>query len=225
MTSFVSKCLKCIGPDELLCREYFEYDLIDKSGRRQEDLIKTMEKGCSVLEELGIKYWIGRGSILGFHRDNDFLPKDIDIDIDVYSDKDVYRIIQKMPFDVLFITSSRGRYMQLSFIDRSTDTIFDIWFYHEQDGRLMNRNYFGYFWLPAEKCDKLQTMNLYGREYPVPDPEWYCNFWYGNKWRTPKSYGKDWSIAYREDCKGFIYTGVKNIEYLQYYKEKDGKSK
>lgn len=216
---------KNISRDELLCREYIEYDLIDKNTRKREDLVRTMVKGCSVLEKIGVKFWLGRGSLLGFHRDNDFLPKDIDIDIDVYSDKDVYTIIQKMPFEILFVTSSRGRYMQLTFIDRPTDIIFDIWFYHEHDGRLTNRNYFGYFWLPSEKVETLQMMDLYGHPYPTPDPEWYCDFWYGKNWRVPKSYGKDWSIAYREDCKGFIYTGVKNVDYLHYYREKDRSTK
>lgn len=222
---FIKRFVNSEEPDELLCREYVEYDLIDKNTRKREDLVSTMEKGCSVLEEIGVKYWIGRGSLLGFHRDNDFLPKDIDIDIDVYSDKDVYTIIQKMPFDILFVTSCRGRYMQLTFIDRPTDIIFDIWFYHDRDGKPTNRNYFGYFWLPHEKIEILQEMNLYGRSYPVPDPEWYCDFWYGKNWRIPKSYGKDWSIDYREDCKGFIYTGVKNVEYLHYYKGKDRRMK
>jgi hypothetical protein len=225
MITLMKKRLNLNGPDELLCKEYIEYDSLDKTRRKREDLIQTMVRGCSVLEEIGVKYWLGRGSVLGFHRDNDFLPNDIDIDIDVYSDKDIYSIIHKMPFDVLFVTSSRGRYMQLSLLDRPTGTIFDIWFYHDQDGKLMNRNYFGYFWLPAEKCDQLQMMDLYGRQYPVPDPEWYCNFWYGMNWRIPKAYGKDWSIAYRKDCKGFIYTGIKNVEYLHYYNEKDKRMK
>ena len=213
------------NPAELLCREYIEYDAIDKGTRNRDDLIRTMVKGCNVLEDLGVKYSLGRGSILGFYRDNDFLPKDIDIDIDVFADREVYEIIRKMPFEILFVSSCRGRYMQLGFIDRPTDIIFDIWFYHEQDSIMTNRNYFGHFWLPSEKIASLRTMDIFGRSYPVPDPEWYCDFWYGKNWRTPKSYGKDWSIAYREDCKGFIYTGVKNVEYLHHYSVKNSNIK
>ena len=210
-----------ISKDELLCREYIEYDLIDKNTRKREDLVRTMLKGCLVLEEIGVKYWIGRGSLLGFHRDNDFLPNDIDIDIDVYTDKDVYQIIHKMPFEVLFVTNCRGRYMQLAFWDSETKVSFDIWFYHDSESKWYNRNYYGYFWLPSNQFDRLTTINFGGRAYPVPDPEWYCRFWYGENWRTPQKYGSDWSIEYRKDCKGFIFEGVKNITYLRYYKGDD----
>jgi hypothetical protein len=207
-----------ISGDELLCREYIEYSLIDKSKRPRECLVRTMLKGCLVLEEVGVKYWIGRGSLLGFHRDNDFLPKDIDIDISVYTDKDVYKIIQKMPFDALFVTNCRGRYMQLAFLDNETNVIFDIWFYHDSDIKIYNRNFFGYFWLPKNKIDNLTAFNFEGKDYPVPDPEWFCSFWYGDNWRTPKEYKtSDWTIPYREDCKGFLYYGIKNVKEVLYY--------
>ncbi|OGT07449.1 MAG: hypothetical protein A2103_04230 [Gammaproteobacteria bacterium GWF2_41_13] len=209
-----------ISRDELLCREYIEYALIDKSKRPRENLIKTMSKGCGVLEEIGVKYWLGRGTLLGFYRDNDFLPNDIDIDIDVYTDKDIYKIIQKMPFEVLFVTNCRGHYMQLAFFDRETNIIFDIFFYFESGDKWYNRNCFGYFWLPSNQFDKLGIMNFDGRNYPVPlDSEWYCRFWYGEDWKTPKKQSADWTIEYRNNCKGFIFEGVKNVTDLCYYRD------
>ena len=208
-----------VDKDELLCREYIQYSSIDKNTRPREDLLKTLNRGCDVLEKIGVKYWIGRGSLLGFHRDNDFLPKDIDLDVSVYTDKDVYKIIQKMPFEVLFVTNCRGRYMQLAFWDSETKVIFDLWFYFGHRDKMYNRNYFGYFWLPMGKFDKLTTINFEGREYPIPEPEWYCQFWYGDNWRTPKGYGEDWTIEYRKDCKGFIYEGKKNVTDRLYYKD------
>jgi hypothetical protein len=220
MIDFGKKVINYDEPDELLCREYIEYDLIDKGKRKREDMVKTMVKGCSVLEEIGVKYWLGRGSLLGFHRDNDFMPSDIDIDIGVYSDKDVYNIIRAIPFDIVLVTSSRGHYMQLAFIDRDTNVIFDIWFYHEKERRLYSRNFFGFFVLPADKFEQLRFINFNAHEYPVPDPDWYCQFWYGDNWRTPKKYGKDWTIDYRKDCKAFVYTGVKNIRSINYFKSR-----
>jgi len=207
-----------ISRDELLCREYIDYSLIEKGKRQRKDLIRTMLKGCMVLEEIGVKYWLGRGTLLGFHRDNNFLPSDIDIDISIYTDKDVYKIIQKMPFEVLYVTNCRGRYMQLAFWDSETKVIFDIWFYHYSSRKLYNRNLFGYFWLPSNQFDRLTSRNIEGRDYPIPDPEWYCQFWYGKNWRKPKKYSEDWSIDYRKDCKGFIFKGSKNITYIHYYK-------
>ena len=203
-----------IYKDELICREYIDYELLDKSKRKREDLIRTMVLGCNVLDKIGVKYSIGRGSLLGFHRDNNFLPSDIDIDIDVFSDKHVYNIIKLMPFDILLTTSNRGQYMQLAMLDRETNVIFDIWFYHEKNGRLYNRNFFGSFWLPADRFREFESLQFESRIYPVPNPDWYCQYWYGDNWRTPKKYGKDWTVDYRRDCKAFEYTGIKNVRTL-----------
>lgn len=216
---FIKRAKNYFSTDELLCIEYIEYNSIDKNRRRREDLEKTMMKGCAILQEIGVKYWIGRGTLLGLHRDKDFLPNDIDIDIDVYSDREIYKIIRKMPFDALYVTSTIESYMQFAFLDRETNVIFDIWFYHDRDGKLVNRNCFGQFWLPSEKIENLESMSFNGHEYPAPNPDWYCRYWYGENWRLPKKYGKDWTIEYRKDCKGFTYTGLTNVRELLYYKE------
>ena len=203
--------------DMLFCREYINYDKIDKNKRKKEDLIKTMKKGCDILDELGVEYWLGRGSVLGFYRDNDFLPNDIDIDIDVISDEKIYQIIRKMPFDDLFITVSKGRYQQYAFLDKETNVVFDIWFYHKNSESFKNQNLFGYFNLPLDINNKITMFSFEGEDYPIPEPEWYCEFWYGKNWRIPKKYGKNWTIHYRKDCEGFTYRGGKNATYETYF--------
>lgn len=205
--------------DELFSRDYIDLDSMDNKDFSQQDLEKTMLKGCKVLEELGVKSWVGRGTLLGFYRDNKFLPKDKDIDIDVYTDKEVYKIIKNMPFEeIVLATIHGGRYMQLAFLDKETDVIFDIWFYHEKDKKIINRNYYGHFWLPVEKLEKLTTIVFNGHKYFIPDPDWYCEFWYGKDWKTPKKYSAHWTEDYKKDCKGFIYTGTKHVRGLIYYK-------
>jgi hypothetical protein len=209
-------------PDELVCKEFIDYESVDKSARKREAVEKTLFVGCKILEELGVKYWIGQGTLLGFHRDNDFLPNDIDLDINAYTDKGIYWIIKKLPFEPLYVTSCRGHYMQFAFLDRESDVIFDINFFYDKDDMLYNRNYFGWFRLPKSIIDDLKLFNFNGNEYPAPDPDWYCRYWYGDNWRQPKKYGVDWSIEYRKDCKGFVYTGAKNIKYSQYFKQQTG---
>ncbi len=218
INSIVDKLSKKDNHDILYSNEYINYGLVDKSPRHRNALSKTMKTGCKVLDELGVKYWLGRGSVLGFHRENGFLPNDIDIDIDLVGDKDIYRIFQKLPFELLLVTICNGRHQQCAFIDPETNVIFDIWMYHGNDsGVMINRNYYGYFWLPEILQDNLATYCLEGRNYIIPNPEWYCDFWYGENWRTPKSYGDDWSIDYRNDCKGFTYTGLTNLVVTNYY--------
>jgi len=201
-----------LGKKEVLyCREYIDYEKIDKNPRKREYLIRTMMRGCHVLDRLGVKYAVGRGTALGFNRERGFLPTDIDIDIDVFGDEQVYQIIRRLPFDELFVTSSNGHYQQFAFLDKETNVIFDLYFYYLTSGCWINRNYFGYHWLPADKYEKLGAFPFEGFDFPAPDLDWYCSFWYGDNWRTPKKYDKTWSEYYQNDCKGFIYLGEKDI--------------
>jgi hypothetical protein len=211
--------INTLAVDELYCREYVDYESFDKSKRRREDLVKTMIRGCKVLDDLGVTYCLGRGSVLGLHRDQGFLPTDVDIDIDVFGDEKVYQMLKQMPFDEFFITSNKGHYQQLALVDKETNVIFDIFFYYEKNGQLINRNYFGYFWLPGEIVRNLHRISFEGYDFSVPEMEWYCEFWYGEHWRQPKKYGQDWSIDYRKDCKGLIYTGEKDIVYQSLFKK------
>lgn len=206
--------------DDLYCREYLNYDALEKTPKLKSDLLKTMVTGCSALEELGIKYFISKGSALGFKRNGGFRPTESDIDIDIISgDEQIYKLIRRLPFEDLFITSNKGHYQQYSLIDSDTRVILDLCIFHKTDQWLVNRNYFGYFWLPACKVETLQYFSLDGYSFPIPDLNWYCNFWYGPNWQTPRKYGKDWSVDYRRDCGGLIYTGAKDIVYEKYFKE------
>lgn len=210
--------VKATGKDTLYANEYINYDLVDKGPRDRKALIHTMQKGCRVLDELGAKYWLGRGSVLGLHREKGFLPSDIDIDIDLAGDEELYRIFQKLPFELLLVTVCNGRHQQCAFIDPDTKVVFDIWVYYSHDAGVMtNRNYYGYFWLPEILKENLSLYEFDGGMYPVPNLEWYCEFWYGENWRTPKKYGDDWSVDYRKDCKGFVYTGLQNLVVNNHY--------
>ena len=221
----VKESFERINKDDVLVREYISYESIDKGRREKAALVKTMVKGCAVLESLGVKYWLCRGIVLGLFRDKTFLANDIDIDLSVHTDKDIYEIIRKMPFDVLLTTNCRGRYMQVAFLDRETNVIFDIWFYHDSGDKIYSRNLYGYFWMPAARLQNLRRISFEGKDYPLPDEEWFCDFWYGKNWRQPKKYKtSDWTIPYREDCKGFIYYGVWNINSVPYYQSGVGKA-
>lgn len=173
-----------------------------------------MHRGLRVLDTLGVRYCLSRGLILGFHRDRAFLPNDTDIDIDMFDDRSVYAIIKHMPLDLILVTSSAGRYMQLAFIDNDTQVVFDIFVYHLSGTRYLNRNFYGYFWLPEATPTNLATIKFKENQYPSHNPAWFCPFWYGKHWRTPEPQALDWSINYRNNCEGFIYTGERNVLYL-----------
>lgn len=217
--SLVKRGVKLLKPEveKTYCRLYKDYGKIDKSPRSKEALLSCMERGFKALDEIGVKYSVGRGLILGFHRDGEFLPNDIDIDIDVFGDQDVYKIIKYLPFELLLLTSYKGKYMQLAFLDKETDVIFDVLFYHKEEDKYVHKNSYGYFWLPVKNVLDTTEIEIYGNKYPSLQPEWFCNFWYGENWRTPQTYDKDWTVNYRRDCKGFIYHGLQDMVYSNHY--------
>jgi hypothetical protein len=176
-------------------------------------ILSTFDKGCKVLDKLGIDFYIGRGTLLGLHRDGNFISGDKDIDIDIFSDDQIYEIIQKMPFEVFLISNSNGHYQQVAFLDKETNVIFDLWFYYkkEKQQQYINRNHYGYFSLPANKVEKPHEILFNGKKYNCLEPKWYCDYWYGKNWQTPEHYDGNWTSYYRKTCSAFKYLGLKNV--------------
>lgn len=203
----------------LAIRLYMNYAKVDKSPKPHRDLLLTMNKGILVLEELGIKYSLGRGTLLGLHRDNKYTDGDNDIDIDIFSDKHVYEIISKMPFEILLITIAAGRYQQLVFVDSETGVLFDIWFYHFISNYYLNRHVQGFFKIPKNKVKNLSNIFIYDKNYSCFDTDWYCEYWYGKSWKIPKKYSKTWIEFYKNDCSGFDFEPELNVQYVKIYQQ------
>jgi len=204
-----------------LDREYVNYHNIEKRDRTREEMLRCMEDGCRILDQLGLDYWLGRGTLLGLHRDKTFLPGDKDIDIDVYSEKSLFEIVRNMPahFEVMVVATDEqtALFQQLYFLDRRADIIFDIWFYHQEDDQIVSRMGPGSFRFPRSVVDNLTTLNIDGRNYPVPDPEWFCQYWYGKDYREPKHYSEDWVPHYERDCQGFTREPSFKTRVIKFY--------
>ena len=198
--------------DSLVGRLYLDYETIDKSPKPKGHLLATLKKGVTVLEEMGIAYSIGRGTLLGLHRDGSFTKGDNDIDIDMFDDKMIYELIAKLPFDLVLINIASGRYQQLVMVDPKTNVLFDIWFYSLIRNKYINRHVQGYFKIPKNKVDNLKSTLLEGISYSCFDPKWYCKYWYGKSWNIPIEYSKTWIQFYKEDCSGFEFKPIKNYK-------------
>jgi len=200
-------------------REYISYMGLERTGRSREALLSTLEKGCRALDDLGIVYWLGRGTLLGWYRDGNFLPGEIDLDVDVYTDQSLFAIVKHMPFEVMYVCSHQksGKFTQLVFLDPDNDVIFDLCFYENEGGEIVNRLAPGDFFLPASVPDNLKAIDIDSRSYPVPDPEWYCRYWYGDGWKTPKKYRDEWVSNYKTDCSGFKEMPDNELRLMKYY--------
>ena len=186
-------------------KEYYDLNKTKQKKFSFEELNYTLNKGMRVLKKLGVVSWVGRGTLLGPYRDGAFPELDKDVDVSVYTDKHVYDIIKHLPFEIMArATLFEGKYHQLVFLDTETEVIFDLWFYHESEGKLFHKDALGDFWLPKEILMKLQNFRIGENTYTVPEPEWYLAYWYGPNWRTPVHYsGDEWIEEYERDCTGF----------------------
>jgi hypothetical protein len=201
----------------LITRLYMDYSKVDKSPKSKRDLLITMNRGISVLEKLGISYSLAKGTLLGLHRDGEFTDGENDIDIDIFGDKDIHNIISSMPFDILLINIFKGKYQQLVFIDPETKVLFDIYFFHFNINCYENKHMQGYFKMPMGREKDFSTIQVKGRKYTAFDPEWYCEYWFGENWKSPKTYSATWVDHYKNDCSGFKFKPEKNVKYINLY--------
>ena len=167
---------------------YYRQFTIDKMDGK--DPSTTLNIGCDILDDVGVKYWVSQGTLLGFHRDKNFIEGDSDVDIevlDVIDESKFQEIIDKLPFDLIRSASMYDKYMQLAFIDNSNNIIFDVWFLYSKDDLILNYTDDGKLHYPKKYFENLSTVEFNNRFYPAPsDSEWYCKFRYGDDWNIPQ---------------------------------------
>jgi hypothetical protein len=156
----------------------------------------TLKVGCKVLEKLNCKYWLSAGTLLGIHRDNCLIPHDTDIDVEVLGPTNVPEVVEAMTeLDLLVIRTHEDKgHIQVAFEDPTNNVIFDVYTFYEEGENLVS----GYgLWYPKVHFQNLTTINFDGASFPCPDPDWYCEFRYGEGWKTPKNKKGNWM----RDCK------------------------
>ena len=136
-------------------------------------------------------YYISGGTLLGMHRDGDFIAGDSDIDIDVigYDGIDKY-IVQTLDHMDIIRTGYHKKYpMQLAFMYKKT--IFDVWIFWRQDNFMVNCNDMGTMMVPVKFYDNPETIETKYGSYRAPGPiDEYLAFRYGPDWKTPNKYSK-----------------------------------
>lgn len=177
---------------------------------------EILEQASEILEDLGVKYWISAGTLLGAHRDSGFIPWDSDIDIEILSDEKLFEFKQLFNWPVLQTQKNMyggKHYSQMAFLTRD-GIILDIYPFYRSGHQLENISGQGRLWYPAERFENLTEITLYNKIYPCPDPAWYVKFRYGPDWNIPTNGKDNWETeAYNLEENNTMNT-KNTIDYL-----------
>jgi len=158
--------------------------------------VKTMISCCEVLENLGIKYRLTDGTILGLYRQGDFIPHDDDIDIDILDYKDVDLLqtsMKKLDMKLGRKVVYKKQVHQLAYYSKNL-VVFDMIFWYSDGDQIVNYSEKGYKRTqPKKYFTDLDSITYFEKSYPMPShiEEWLV-FRYGENWRIPKTYKDDW---------------------------------
>lgn len=162
----------------------------------------VMNKGISIMNDYGFVVQPGSGTLLGLVREPDFyIHHDTDIDIDVIiTDNDevkperILKLVDAFKaqgFSLIRTQHYLGLPMQVAFIHRENNLIFDLCFFYRNWGTdWMNVYEHGVFVRPPYSVEEVEFKEFNGSEYIVPiELDRYLTGRYGN-WRVPTS-GKE----------------------------------
>lgn len=199
---------------ELLAGFYKKHEVAFDS-KSEKQAVDFMHKNISLMNKVGISFWVEGGTLLGALRDKKLIPWDHDLDFGMKFESEtqmkllIRRLRRHFYVSVKGFTKTKklwqlGDYRVLKIYPRK-NLIFkdklclDLFVYYE--GKLpdsqqsvykyvvWNRNAFH----RKEFFDTRESMTFYGKEIPVPaNPEKFIEVKYGKDWRTPV---KDWNVA------------------------------
>jgi hypothetical protein len=183
----LTKLLEQIYEPEVVHKELGEYDILPMKGK---DFYRTLKEGLQVLKDAKYPHWISAGTLLGLHRDGDYIPSDTDIDIGVRGN--INRMIMPKDFTLVRTVDYGYRQMQQVYMHEPTQILFDIFNLHPFDDEnyiTIRDNGDGMFTKKA-LVDTLSEIKWKDLTIPVPnDLDTYLTAWYGD-WRKPAEGGK-----------------------------------
>lgn len=176
-----------------------------------------------VLEKHKIPAFATYGTLLGFVRDNGFLPHDDDIDLGVLpGDWTPQRLLKVLledeeGFSFLFAFSYNGRVTEFKLQYGKVPIDF---FFYEDDGEEFSAGSYHYYpnvkyptpnansaqRVCEPRIEALGRIRVYGIDFPVPsNTEYVLERLYGN-WRVPDTNWNDSKHPGIEDLSGFAYS-------------------
>lgn len=178
---------------------------------------KTLWEIDSAMQQIGIKYIVDFGTLLGFVREGGFISHDIDVDIGILyaNEKEKLKIKTKME-SLGFVRSEYftidSEIKEESYSKQGVKVDF---FYYEKDSisswcyifyRIPNKRYDSLETFSAGKytydlINEIEYINIKGHLIPVPkNPEKILIEKYGENWRIPEKNWHYWTAPSIEYC-------------------------
>jgi glycerol-3-phosphate cytidylyltransferase len=164
----------------------------------KEYAIENLGLIAKVFDQNNVPYWLTDGTLLGYHREKDFISHDLDTDIGIMF-KDfsphVLRKLTKEGFKIHHVFGYPEDSLEISLVRKGIKT--DLFFFYE---RGHNKVYHCAFLKGKQRIDyeyekfSLQKIEFLGYKFFAPDNILkYVTTKYGSGWSTPV---KDWDWAY-----------------------------
>lgn len=157
-----------------------------------EDRLKGLNEVVKILDQEKISYRIAAGTLLGFYRDNAFIPWDNDVDIffnvvDIFNKKNnLIKIIKKKGFE-LILTNKINNYKCFGFRAMKYGTRYEFSGFHERGKYMVSLPKWNIGWkYPKGLFNSLGRIKFRNYEYMTfSDIEAFLILQYGN-WKQPK---------------------------------------
>jgi hypothetical protein len=174
------------------------------------------------------------GTFLGFHRDENIIPGDDDVDfyIDIKYKNDVISKLEKNGFNIYFSKKINDTiyFIQYRNFIKNQECICDIYFYEDRKKFIIEKSSFGGsienkisdIKILKSLIFPLQIKTFFEQDVNFPnDPDRLVNFLYGKSWRIPAEKNTDYMIRvffgkpflFKGKFQFFIYRILRAIFY------------
>ena len=164
----------------------------------------------SILDKLGIKFFLYQGTCLGAYRDKDFIEYDLDIDLGIMGEEYLPIVKKALEEEGFLINTGADKT-----ITTKRNVIFNILFFVKEGDDLVSYVRTGAvvpMWCFPAKFGDLKEIDFKGEKYLILSPtEEYLEWTYGKDWRTPikgKPAEDYWNIYPKKMAKLFIERGL-----------------
>tara|TARA_B100001029_G_scaffold117481_1_gene97351 strand:- start:2376 stop:3050 length:675 start_codon:yes stop_codon:yes gene_type:complete len=186
-------------------KEYIPSKILKSLNPNDRNKIKTLKSVINTLEKLKINYSISKGTLLGLSRDNKLIKNDIDIDIDIFSEPDIYKLIQYNKFSLFRTIIYKGRYSNIVFYDKENQMLIDIAVFYRKENFFINHSPYGEFVLSENLIKSISSTQFRKDRILSYNRDEYLTFWYGKDWITPQPYTHDWIYHYKKSCRALNF--------------------